>query len=164
LWNGSTAHYYQPAWTLVGAGAFDFNDTKKEEKKLIPPGVEWIKDYATTFEPESNLVHTRNSGPIGYDALVISSGIQMDVDALPGLSEALKTDVVCSNYLDPEKTYRVLQNFKGGNAVFSQPVGAIRCGGAPKNLSAEEYLSSLVRENQRGVCNLAMIFGTKVFR
>jgi sulfide:quinone oxidoreductase len=164
----STAHYYQPAWTLVGAGAFNFNDTKKEEKKLIPPGVEWIRDYATTFEPESNLVNTRNNGPISYDALVISSGIQMDVDALPGLSEALKTDVVCSNYLDPEKTYSVLQNFKGGNAVFTQPSGAIRCGGAPQKIMylAEEYFIKSGVRNKTNVVFATpgtVIFGTQVF-
>nr|HAD50715.1 pyridine nucleotide-disulfide oxidoreductase [Algoriphagus sp.] len=27
----SEKHYYQPAWTLVGAGTFDFKDTEREE-------------------------------------------------------------------------------------------------------------------------------------
>lgn len=164
----STTHFYQPAWTLVGAGAFKFNSTKKEEKKLIPPGVTWIRDKATTFEPEANTVNTVNSGSITYDALLISAGIQMDVDALPGLREALKTDVVCSNYLDPEKTFRVLQNFKGGNAIFSQPAGAIRCGGAPQKIMylAEEYFH---KSGVRGKTNVVfatpgtVIFGTKEF-
>jgi sulfide:quinone oxidoreductase len=164
----SDSHYYQPAWTLVGAGAFNFSDTRKDEKNLIPKGVTWIKDYATTFEPESNKVNTRNSGAITYDALVLSTGIQMDIDAMPGLREALKTDVVCSNYLDPEKTFRVLQNFKGGNAVFAQPAGAIRCGGAPQKIMylAEEYF---VKSGVRQKTNVTfatpgtVIFGTKEF-
>ena len=33
----------------------------------------------------------------------------MDIDALPGLRETLQTDFVCSNYLDPRKTYRLLK-------------------------------------------------------
>lgn len=164
----NTTHYYQPAWTLVGAGAFSFEDTKKDERKLIPPGVDWIKDSVTTFDPESNLVNTKNSGSISYDYLVISAGIKMDIDALPGLREALNTDVVCSNYLDPEKTYKVLQNFKGGNAVFTQPAGAIRCGGAPQKIMylGEEYF---VKSGVRSKTNVVfatpgtVIFGTKEF-
>lgn len=164
----NTTHYYQPAWTLVGAGAFDFESTKKEEKKLIPPGVKWIKDFATTFEPEQNKVNTKSSGSITYDVLIVSAGIQMDVDALPGLREALQTDVVCSNYLDPEKTYRVLQNFKGGNAVFTLPATPIKCGGAPQKIMylAEEYfVKSGVRKNTNVVFATpgTVIFGTKEF-
>jgi sulfide:quinone oxidoreductase len=92
----------------------------------------------------------------------------MDVDALPGLREALQTDSVCSNYIDPEKTYRILQQFKGGNAVFTQPAGAIRCGGAPQKIMylAEEYF---VKSGVRNKTNVifatpgTVIFGTKVF-
>jgi len=164
----SDTHYYQPAWTLVGAGAFRFSDTKKQERKLIPRGVDWIRDHVTSFDPESNIVNTRNSGPVSYDFLVISAGIKMDIDAMPGLREALKTDVVCSNYLNPEKTYEVLRNFKGGNAVFTQPAGAIRCGGAPQKIMylAEEYF---VKSGVRNKTNVVfatpgtVIFGTRVF-
>jgi sulfide:quinone oxidoreductase len=164
----SDTHSYQPAWTLVGAGAFKFSKTKRPESSLIPPGVEWIKDFATTFEPEKNIVHARQSGPIHYEVLVLATGIQMDVDALPGLKEALATDSVCSNYLDPEKTFEVLKRFKGGNAVFTQPATPIRCGGAPQKIMylAEEYFT---RSGVRDQTNIifatpgTVIFGTKDF-
>jgi sulfide:quinone oxidoreductase len=164
----SDTHSYQPAWTLVGAGAFKFSKTKRPESSLIPPGVEWIKDFATTFEPEKNIVHTRQSGSIHYEVLVLATGIQMDVDALPGLKEALATDSVCSNYLDPEKTFEVLKRFKGGNALFTQPATPIRCGGAPQKIMylAEEYFT---RSGVRDQTNIifatpgTVIFGTKDF-
>ena len=164
----SDTHSYQPAWTLVGAGAFKFSKTKRPESSLIPPGVEWIKDFATSFEPEKNIVHTRQSGSIHYEVLVLATGIQMDVDALPGLKEALATDYVCSNYLDPEKTFEVLKRFKGGNAVFTQPATPIRCGGAPQKIMylAEEYFT---RSGVRDQTNIifatpgTVIFGTKDF-
>jgi len=40
----SEHHYYQPAWTLVGAGTYDFKKTERPMKSLMPSGVEWIKD------------------------------------------------------------------------------------------------------------------------
>lgn len=164
----SDTHSYQPAWTLVGAGAFKFSKTKRPESSLIPPGVEWIKDFATTFEPEKNIVHTRQSGPIHYEVLVLATGIQMDVDALPGLKEALATDSVCSNYLDPEKTFEVLKRFKGGNAVFTQPATPIRCGGAPQKIMylAEEYFTRSGVRDQTSIIFATpgtVIFGTKDF-
>ncbi|MFZ9661958.1 MAG: NAD(P)/FAD-dependent oxidoreductase, partial [Chitinophagaceae bacterium] len=164
----SAYHWYLPAWTLVGAGVFNFKSTRRDEKKLIPKGVDWIQDKATIFQPESNLVQTEKNGAIHYDFLVISSGIQTDVDALPGLREALQTDKVCSNYIDPEKTFSVLQNFKGGNAIFTLPATPIRCGGAPQKIMylAEEYfIKSGVREKTNVIFASpgTVIFGTKEF-
>ena len=52
----SETHYYQPAWTLVGAGTYDFNKTKKPMVEVMPSGVDWIKDKAAGFEPEKNWV------------------------------------------------------------------------------------------------------------
>jgi sulfide:quinone oxidoreductase len=164
----SETHAYQPAWTLVGAGAFNFSKTKRSEASLIPPGVEWIKDFATTFDPDKNIVHTRQSGSIHYEVLVLATGIQMDVDALPGLREALNTNSVCSNYLDPEKTFEVLKHFKGGNAVFTQPATPIRCGGAPQKIMylAEEFFTKSGVRSQTNVIFATpgtVIFGTKDF-
>ncbi|WP_439474552.1 FAD-dependent oxidoreductase [Algoriphagus formosus] len=137
----SEKHYYQPAWTLVGAGTFDFKDTEREEADYIPKGVTWIKDKATTIDPKSNKVGTENSGDVGYDYLVVAPGLVMRPDLLPGLPEAMEKGIVCSNYTDPEHTWETLKNFKGGNAVFTQPTTPIKCGGAPQKIMylAEDY-------------------------
>ena len=107
-------------------------------------------------------------GPLTYDYLIISAGIQNDIEALPGLKEALETDVVCSNYIDPEKTFRVLKNFKGGNAVFTQPTTPIRCGGAPQKIMymTEDYLRKHSLRDKSNVIFAtpgSVIFGVKVF-
>ena len=52
----SDKHYYQPAWTLVGGGAYAAADTVKNEQEVIPDGVKWIKDYCDRFLPENNQV------------------------------------------------------------------------------------------------------------
>lgn len=137
----SEKHYYQPAWTLVGAGTYDFEKTERNEAALIPKGVEWIKDKATAIDPESKRVSTENSGDIGYSYLVIAPGLVMAPELLPGLTESLEKGIVCSNYTDPQHTWETLKNFKGGNAVFTQPTTPIKCGGAPQKIMylAEEY-------------------------
>ena len=128
-------HWYHPAWTLVGAGAYDIKKTAKPMSEMIPDKVKWIKDYATGFRPEENVVNTAHSGDISYDFLVVSPGLVMDTSLIEGLTEALGKGVVCSNYTDPEHTWDVIRNFKGGNAIFTQPTTPIKCGGAPQKIA-----------------------------
>lgn len=52
-------HYYQPAWTLVGAGTYDFAKTAKPMKDLIPRGVKWIQDSVTELFPEQSKIRTQ---------------------------------------------------------------------------------------------------------
>ena len=161
-------HFYQPAWTLVGAGTFDFEATRRGMASLIPSGVEWIQDAVTTFDPKNNAVSTRRSGTLSYDYLVVSPGLQMDLDGIEGLREALDTPEVCSNYVDPEKTWEVIRNFKGGNAVFTQPTTPIKCGGAPQKimyLADEAFRKQGVRDKSEVIFATpgSVIFGVKEF-
>ena len=127
-------HYYQPAWTLVGAGAYDYNKTGRPMSSVIPKGCDWVKDAVTTIDADNSKVNTAKSGELSYDILVAAPGIQIDVDGIPGLKEGLEAGVVCSNYTDPKKTWELVQKFKGGNAVFTQPTTPIKCGGAPQKI------------------------------
>jgi sulfide:quinone oxidoreductase len=48
----ATKHYYQPAWTLVGAGEFDIAKTERNMADCMPSGATWLQAAATSFEPE----------------------------------------------------------------------------------------------------------------
>ena len=142
-------HYYQPAWTLVGAGTFDYKKTARPMKSVIPKRATWIQDSATGFKPEANTVTTASSGDLTYDYLVVAPGLVYDWSLVPGLGEAMDKDVVCSNYTDPEHTWQVLKNFKGGTALFTQPATPIKCGGAPQKimyLSESHFRKSGIRD------------------
>ncbi|MBX2926250.1 MAG: NAD(P)/FAD-dependent oxidoreductase [Saprospiraceae bacterium] len=134
-------HYYQAAWTLVGAGDFEFADTERNEADLIPNGATWIQEAAAAILPDDNKVALAGGDELSYDFLVVCPGIQIDLDGIEGLRDALGKNEVCSNYTDPNYTWEVLQNFKGGTAIFTQPATPIKCGGAPQKIMymAEEY-------------------------
>ncbi|MBK9512691.1 MAG: NAD(P)/FAD-dependent oxidoreductase [Flavobacteriales bacterium] len=162
-------HWYQPAWTLVAADAFNMKDTRRDEKSLIPTGVDLIVEHAASFEPEQNTVRTSEGKAYTYGHLVVCPGIKLDIDALPGLREALATDKVCSNYVDPEKTKRVMTAFQGGTAVFTQPSTPIKCGGAPQKaayLADEFFRRKGVRDRTKLVFATpgSVIFGVEPFR
>lgn len=132
----SEKHYYQPAWTLVGAGAFDIAKTEKKEADYIPQNTTWIKEAVTTFSPEKNTVTCTNGTEITYDYLVVCPGIQLDWKKIDGLTETLGKNEVSSNYSfnTAPYTWELIKNFKGGTAVFTNPATPIKCGGAPHKI------------------------------
>jgi len=132
----SSIHYYQPAWTLVGAGIFDVHETVKNEKDYIPKGTQWIQDAVTAFLPEQNKVLCKSGTYYDYDAMIICPGIQLDWNKIKGFKETLGKNEVTSNYhVDfAPYTWELIKNFKGGTAVFTNPTGPIKCGGAPHKI------------------------------
>jgi len=159
-------HYYQPAWTLVGAGTYDYDKTAKPMASVMPKGVKWIKDKATGFDADKNTVKTATNGDITYDYLVVAPGLAYDFSLVPGLGDAMDKGVVCSNYTDPKHTWEVVKNFKGGTALFTQPATPIKCGGAPQKimyLAESHWAKSETRKKSDVVFATAgtVIFGVK---
>jgi sulfide:quinone oxidoreductase len=159
-------HYYQPAWTLVGADAYDFEKTKRTMASVMPSGVNWVKEYAASFEPENNTVVTDKGTRFEYDFLVVSPGIKIDNSLVKGLEDAIDKGVVCSNYTNPKHTWEVLKNFKGGTALFTQPATPIKCGGAPQKimyLAEDHFKKAGVRDKTNVVFATpgSVIFGVK---
>lgn len=132
----SEKHYYQPAWTLVGAGQFDIKATEKNEIDYIPKGTTWIKEAAEVFQPEQNSVLSRSGKVFTYDVLVVCPGIRLDWEKVNGLKETLGKNEVSSNYAFEHAAYTwdLIKNFKGGVAVFTNPSSPVKCGGAPHKI------------------------------
>src|SRR5258707_1270715 len=129
----SELHWYQPGWTLVGAGVFRRKQTERREEKLIPKGVTWIKAAAASFHPEENVVGLSDGRQVRYDFLIACPGLKIDWDAIEGLTDALGRNGVCSNYRPDtaEYTWRLIKRFHGGTALFTQPAMPIKCAGTP---------------------------------
>lgn len=127
-------HYYQPGWTLVGAGVFRPEQTKRDMATLIPKGVKWIKAAVTEFRPDDNTVVVEGKGSIRYRKLVVAPGIRLNWAAIEGLEETLGRNGVTSNYRYDlaQYTWKLVQNLNGGEALFTQPPMPIKCAGAPQ--------------------------------
>jgi sulfide:quinone oxidoreductase len=132
----SEKHYYQPAWTLVGAGVFDIKKTIKNQKNFIPEKATWIKDAVDVLDPQNNTVICTSGKKFSYDVMILCPGIQLDWDKIKGLKETLGKNNVSSNYsfTTAPYTWEMIKNFKGGRAIFTNPVSPIKCGGAPHKI------------------------------
>lgn len=147
----SEKHYYQPLWTLVGGGMFQPEESGRDEVDLIPYGTKWIKDSVASFDPISNTVTSRSGATISYDYLVVAPGIQVNWDQVKGLKESVGKDGVCSNYSinTVASTWNFVSKLKKGVAIFTQPAGAVKCGGAPQKicyLAEDHFRRSGVRD------------------
>lgn len=165
LFEPSEFHYYQPMYTLVGAGADKKEKTKRLTSDYMPKGVNWIKQKITKFEPENNSVYTEDGTSFSYDFLVVAPGIQLDWDLIEGLRETLGKNGVCSvyGYNESEQTFNTIKSFKGGNAVFTAGSTPVKCGGASQKIMylAESYFRKHGLRDKTKV--LFASAGTKLF-
>jgi len=145
LIDGTTEHYYQPGWTMVGGGIFNVEVTGRPMASVIPKGVTWIRQHVASFDPDNNSLTTANGDTVRYDLLVVAPGIKLDWDQIAGLKEALGKNGVTSNYgADTSPyTWELVQQMKKGRALFTQPPMPIKCAGAPQKsmyLSCDHWL------------------------
>lgn len=158
-------HYYQPGWTMVGAGVFDAAVTARTMGSVLPRGVRWIKSAVAAFEPERDAVILDGCRVVKYQQLIVCPGLKLDWNGIEGLPESLGRNGVTSNYrydLAPY-TWQLVQNMRDGRALFTQPPMPIKCAGAPQKamyLSADHWRRNGVLKNiQIRFCNA----GTALF-
>ena len=152
----STEHYYQPLWTLVGAGIVGRTQSVKPEASLIPRGTTWIRDHVTTIDPATQSVMLAGGATVRYEQLVVAAGIQIDWNKIPGLVESVGkpgTGVVSNyDYNTVNATWDAIRNFRGGTALFTEPKTAVKCGGAPQKimyLAEQAFRRQGVREKSQ---------------
>lgn len=163
-------HFYQPLWTLVGAGLVSKEKTKRSMADVIPTGVSWLPDSVQSVDRQSKKVLCSSGVALSYDFLVIATGLKLDWGKIKGLEGNLGKNGICSiyQYDDAEKTSQMIQSFKGGDAIFTMPPVPIKCAGAPQKimyLADEVFRKNGVRKDSRMTFAVAgkVIFGVPAF-
>lgn len=153
----SDRHYYQPAWTLVGGGAYNPAATHRPTASLIPKGAKWVRASARSFEPENNTVVLDDQHRLEYRALVVATGLTLNLDAIEGLASSLGQHGVTSNYVFEHASYtwQMVQQLTSGRALFTQPPMPIKCAGAPQKAM---YLSCHHWETEKRLANIDVQF------
>ncbi|CAD8115388.1 unnamed protein product [Paramecium sonneborni] len=144
-------HAYQPGWTMVGGGLCNVKKTLKPIEKVLPKNVSISDSAIAKINPKENEIVTQNGEIYTYDQLVIATGIKTEFDQIKGARQYLDdlNSPVASiyNYKYAEKMNRLVEEFEGGNIVYTEPPLPIKCAGAPQKII---YLSH-DRLNKRGI-------------
>ncbi|KYJ87689.1 NAD(P)/FAD-dependent oxidoreductase [Sulfurovum riftiae] len=174
-------HLYQPGQVFMAAGLYTHDDVVGHNKDLIPSGVEWIKDEVANFDPDNNKVITRAGKEVGYDYMVVATGIVYHYEWIKGLTaDDIGTNGISSVYLNDlekgttkggEVTWTWFNELKAAaasgkkpTAIYTQPNTPIKCGGAPQKilyLSADHLRKEGLGANYIFATNGGKLFGLK---
>ncbi|WP_010166775.1 FAD/NAD(P)-binding oxidoreductase [Pseudomonas sp. PAMC 25886] len=166
----SEQHYYQPAWTLVGGGAYDVTKTVRPMADVLPNGVTWIQAAVSELLPEEHTLVLDSGQRVTWKNLIVCPGLRLAWEKIEGLPETLGQHGVTSNYSYEHAAYtwQLVQQLKHGKALFTQPAMPIKCAGAPQKalyLSCDHWLRQGDLKNIKVEFNLAgaALFGVPTF-
>ncbi|KAM3516313.1 hypothetical protein MY11210_000072 [Beauveria gryllotalpidicola] len=129
-------HHYQPGWTLVGGGLAHKDDFRLRLADIYDAKLRVYQNRVAEFEPRENHIVLENGDKLEYGQLVVCPGISTNYGQIRGLPEALADpgSNVSSiySYDHCDKVFPKIQRFRGGRAIFTQPLGLIKCAGAPQ--------------------------------
>jgi sulfide:quinone oxidoreductase len=152
-------HLYQPGFTLVAAGLKPGGYTVSSTASYVPAGATLIEEAVEEIDPEGRTVKTASGRSIGYDFLIVATGLQLDYAAIAGMdTKLIGSNGIGSVYAGPalaEATWRELSRFadKGGVGLFLRPATEMKCAGAPLKYTfiADDHLR---RRGNRGRAEL----------
>lgn len=141
----SEYHCYQPAWTLVGGGAYDVKKTRRPMADVLPNGVSWVQSAVSELLPDEQTLVLDSGQRVTWNNLIVCPGLRLAWEKVEGLQDTLGQNGVTSNYSYEHAAYtwQLVQQLKSGKAIFTQPAMPIKCAGAPQKamyLSCDHWL------------------------
>jgi sulfide:quinone oxidoreductase len=120
-------HVYMPALLMLMTGDRTARDITRDLDRLSRHHVQVRQSVIEGIDPDAQTVQL-NDGPLSYDYLVISLGLQTHPEEIPGFREGAQH----AWELDAAERCRdALAGFTGGDIVVGLPPGPYRCPPAP---------------------------------
>jgi len=120
-------HVFMPAFLFVMVGERQPQDITRSLKQLEKHNVKFVQAEVSGIDPDLQQVELHNQ-KIDYDYLIVSLGMQIRPDLIPGFTEAS----IHPWELDGAVRLRdALASFKEGRIVVGVPLGPYRCPPAP---------------------------------
>jgi len=125
-------HYYQPGFLFLPFDSYSEDQVKKEGKKFIPKGVNYIQKKIEKILPEVNKVELEDD-TLTYDVLIIATGSKIAPQETDGLLGPLwKKDIFDFYTFEGALALRnKLRDWEGGKLVVHITEMPIKCPVAP---------------------------------
>lgn len=141
IFDARKQHYFQPGYTLVGAGWWDPSQVIDTTREYIPRDVNWVEQNIAEFDPDAKMVVTSTGVKHAYDWLFVTTGLSLDYTAIEGMHPSLiGQQGIASIYAGPEAaavSARAIDRFieSGGVGLFGRPATEMKCAGAPLKMT-----------------------------
>ena len=131
-----TVHHYRPGWTLVAAGQARPEAMQRPRERCVPDGVIWIAAAVRRIDAPGRRLLLDDGRELAYAALVVAVGLESRWHEVDGLEATLGENGVTSIYRADLAgiTRRLLEEFRGGRALFVRPRLPIHCAGSAQSI------------------------------
>jgi sulfide dehydrogenase [flavocytochrome c] flavoprotein chain len=135
-----------PLSNEVLSGERDIKTLERGYDGLKKRGVNLLQDLATAIDPVKKTVTTKGGKTLGYDALVMSPGIDLMYGGVEGYSEAVAEDIPHAWKAGPQTLVlkKQIESMADGDvAIIAVPPGPFRCPPGPYERASQiaNYLS-----------------------
>ena len=126
-------HYYQPGFLFLPFDIYTTKQVKKNGKKFIPKGVNYIQEKIELILPEQNKVNLEGGVVIDYDILIVATGTKTAPDEVEGMDgpEWYKSIFDFYTYEGAKALRNKLREWEGGKMVVHITEMPIKCPVAP---------------------------------
>jgi len=126
-------HYYQPGFLFLPFDIYTTKQVKKNGKKFIPKGVNYIQDKVEIIKPEEKVIILNDVGNISYDILIIATGTKIAPDETEGTDGPMwhKNIFDFYTYEGAKALRNKLREWEGGKLVIHITEMPIKCPVAP---------------------------------
>ncbi len=135
-----TRHYGS---SEVLTGAVSMDDLRVDYEGLRQRGIRVLEENVVGLDPDAREVRTASGGRFGYDFLVVSPGIELLYDAVPGYSTAVAETRIPSGWIAGRQTAllrrQLLDMPENGTFVLAAPPNPYRCPPGPYERAALVY-------------------------
>ncbi len=121
------AFAFSPSFLWILTGERTPEQVQKPLAAMLRPGVEIVRAEATAIRPAERIVET-SSGPLKFDALLISLGAELAPEKIPGFKEAALNLYALEGSL---KIAERLREFSGGRVAVLISSSPFKCPAAP---------------------------------
>lgn len=126
-------HYYQPGFLFLPFDIYTTKQVKKNGKKFIPSGVNYIQKKIELIKPGDNEVILEDQEKLPYDILIVATGSKIAPDEIEGMNGPKWQENIFDFYTyEGAKALRnKLRAWEGGKLVVHITEMPIKCPVAP---------------------------------
>lgn len=124
-------HRYRPMLNYVAGGQASMTELTRPAASVVPDGCTWLPTTAVAVHLEQQELELAGGQRVGYGDLVLATGLEEDLDAIPGLSAAMEAGWASTAHLEDqaERVWAQIRGTTRGRVVFTIPPESSPCGG-----------------------------------
>lgn len=139
-------HYYQPGFLFLPFDIYTTKQVKKNGKKFIPKGVNYINKKIDLIFPKENKIKLEDESELSYDILIVATGTKIVPDEVEGMSGPMWYKNIFDFYTyEGAKALRdKFREWEGGKLVVHITEMPIKCPVAPLEFAflADSYFKN----------------------